>query len=61
MFQRNDVKNTAINAVPNKSLDVRAKQLLSYQIFLLNSELRVAVSPHVISIVREMFKSLADL
>ena len=36
-------------------MDVRAKQRLCYQWFLVNSKLRVAVSPHVISIVRCFF------
>jgi predicted outer membrane lipoprotein len=41
-----------INAMPNKSMDVRAKQLLSYYVAWLLSAGLAAVSPHVISIVR---------
>ena len=37
--------------MPNKSMDVRAKQRLSYQRLSLNLTVRVAVSPHVISTV----------
>ena len=36
-------------------MDVRAKQRLCYQTGLFNSELRVAVSPHVISTVGRLF------
>jgi hypothetical protein len=41
-----------IDATPNKSLDVRAKQLLCLVSCPLNLSLRVAVSPHVNSGVR---------
>ena len=41
-----------VKAQPNNSMDVRAKQRLCLLACLLNSELRVAVSPHVISTVR---------
>ena len=40
------------NAPPNKSMDVRAKQRLSYHVVILIRSCAVAVSPHVISIVR---------
>jgi len=41
MFQRSNNKGIANNAVPNKSMDVRAKQRLSYQCSFFNSELCV--------------------
>jgi len=40
-----------MNAVPNKSLDVRAKQRLSYRVVFLPFACAVAVSPHVNSSV----------
>ena len=43
------------NAPPNKSMDVRAKQRLSYRGCLFTLNLCVAVSPHVISTVRRFF------
>ena len=42
-----------IKAQPNKSMDVRAKQRLSYRDVLFPSRCVVAVSPHVISSVRQ--------
>jgi hypothetical protein len=37
---------------PNNSMDVRAKQGLSYRVVLFTLNLSVAVLPHVISAVR---------
>ncbi len=42
-------------------MDVRAKQRLCYRRCLFNSNLRVAVSPHVISIVRRFLISIMAL
>ena len=47
------------NALSNKSLDVRAKQLLCYLACLFSLTLRVAVSPHVNSIVRQLSSGLS--
>jgi peptidoglycan/xylan/chitin deacetylase (PgdA/CDA1 family) len=49
------------NAPSNKSLDVRAKQRLSYLACLFPSRCVVAVSPHVISIVIKSRKARAIL
>jgi hypothetical protein len=38
----------------NKSMDVRAKQRLSYQLVFLTRSCVLAVSPHVISAVRQL-------
>ncbi len=43
-----------IKAMSNKSLDVRAKQLLCYERRSLKLRLALAVSPHVNSIVRHL-------
>ncbi|MDQ3089150.1 MAG: hypothetical protein M3Q78_11225 [Acidobacteriota bacterium] len=47
-----------IKPPPNKSLDVRAKQLLSYRVVFLPFACVVAVSPHVNSIVRQILVAL---
>jgi len=41
-----------MNAAPNKSLDVRAKQRLCYHVVFLTQPGLAAVSPHVNSVVR---------
>ena len=56
-MERNETSNDmgfVAKATPNKSMDVRAKQRLSYGGFPLNLNCPLAVSPHVISAVRRL-------
>jgi len=49
-------KVRVVNAPPNKSLDVRAKQRLSFYVAWFLSACVVAVSPHVNSVVGRFLK-----